>query len=303
MKSIRLPVIATFVAAATLPALAQSSYPERSIRVVYGFSAGTDVVVRLLADKLADVFGRPVIVDNVTGAAGNIAADHTAKAAPDGYTIGMLTGANIVINVSLYNKLPFDPIRDLTPIAQVYGYPNMLVVNNEMPANVGELVALAQARPRTLTFGHTGLGTTAHLSGEIFKSMARIDIQDVPYRGPPQIVTDLLSGRISMSFITPIAALSLTQEGKLRALAVTSRKRAAFAPELPTMNESGFPSFETTAWFGLFAPSGTPRHIIETLNRETVKIMALPEMQKKAWRRWLFRVRQHVGRVRGSNQG
>jgi tripartite-type tricarboxylate transporter receptor subunit TctC len=282
MKSIRLAAIATFLATATLPALAQSDYPERGIRVIYGFAAGTDVVVRLLADKLADVFGKPITVDNVTGAAGNIAADRTAKANPDGYTIGMLTGANVVINVSLYNKLSFDPTKDLVPIAQIYGYPNVLVVSNEVSAkSVGELVALARAKPGTLAFGHTGLGTTSHLSGEILKNMAGIDIQQVPYRGAPQVVTDLLSNRIAMSFTTPLAVLPLAQEGKLRALAVTSRTRTTIAPDLPTMEEAGFPDFETTVWFGLFAPSGTPKPIIEKLNRESVKIMALPDVRKR----------------------
>jgi tripartite-type tricarboxylate transporter receptor subunit TctC len=282
MKSIRFGALATFLSVATVPAFAQSDYPQRGIRIIYGFAAGTDVVVRLLADTLADAFGKPVTVDNLTGAAGNIAADRTAKANPDGYTIGMLTGANIVINVSLYNKLSFDPIKDLAPIAQIYGYPNMLVVNDDVPAKtVGELVALARAKPGTLAFGHTGLGATSHLSGEILKTMAHIDIQGVPYRGAPQIITDLLSNRIAMSFNTPIGFLPLTREGKLRALAVTSRMRAAIAPDLPTMEEAGFPGFETTVWFGLFAPSGTPKPIIEKLNRESVRVMALPDVRKR----------------------
>jgi tripartite-type tricarboxylate transporter receptor subunit TctC len=194
----------------------------------------------------------------------------------------MMTGANIVINVSLYNKLSFDPIKDLAPIAQIYGYPNLLVVNNEVAAkSVGELIALARAKPGALAFGHTGPGTTSHLSGEILKTMAGIDIQEVPYRGAPHVVTDLLSNRIAMSFITPVAVLPLVQEGKLRALAVTSRTRAAIAADLPTMEEAGFPGFETTVWFGLFAPSGTPTPIVEKLNRESVRIMASPDVRRR----------------------
>jgi tripartite-type tricarboxylate transporter receptor subunit TctC len=282
MRSIRFAVCAVLALAGTVPAGAQANYPEGSIRLIYGFSAGTDTMTRMVADKLAAALGKPVVVDNVTGAGGNIAADRTAKANPDGYTIGMLTGANITINVSLYNKLPFDPVKDLAPITQAFGYPNMLVVNNDVPAkSVAELVALARTRPGTLTFGHSGIGTTQHLSGEVFKTMAGINIQGVPYRGPPQIVTDLLSGQLTMSFNTPLAVLPLTQEGKLRALAVTSRNRVAFVAHLPTMEESGFPGFETTVWFGLFAPARTPKSIIDRLNRESVKITALPEMRKK----------------------
>jgi tripartite-type tricarboxylate transporter receptor subunit TctC len=290
-RSIHFAICAAFLTAATLPAAlaaatapawAQANYPDGTVRVIYGFSAGTDTMTRMVADKLAAALGRPVVVDNVTGAGGNIAADRTAKASSDGYTIGMLTGANITINVSLYGKLPFDPVKDLAPITQVFGYPNMLVVNNDLPAkSVAELVTLARARPGALTFGHSGTGTTQHLSGEIFKTMAGVDIQGVPYRGPPQIVTDLLSGQLTMSFNTPLAVLPLALEGKLRALAVTTRERVMFAPQLPTMAESGFPGFETTVWFGLFAPARTPQPIVERLNREVVKILGLPDVRKK----------------------
>src|SRR5262249_44950288 len=221
--------------------------------------------------------------DNVTGAGGNIAADRTAKAAPDGYTLGMLSNAAIVINVSLYNKLSFNPMKDLVPVTQVTRSPLMLVVSNDVPAkSVAELVALARARQGPMTFGHAGLGTVAHLSIEIFKSMVRIDVQDVPYRGPQQTITDLLTGRITASFVPVTAGTpALIQEGKLRALAVTSRERVALASDLPTMDESGFPGFETTIWFGLFAPSGTPKPVIDRLSRETVQILRQPEVRKK----------------------
>jgi tripartite-type tricarboxylate transporter receptor subunit TctC len=222
------------------------------------------------------------IVENVTGAAGNIAADRTAKASPDGYTIGMLGNTNVTINVSLYNRLSFDPARDLAPITQVYGYPNIVVVNNSVPVkNIKELVALALAKPGALTFGHTGPGTTQDLSGELLKFMAHIDVQQVPFRGSPQITTDLIGGQITMGFISPSVGLLLIRDGKIRALAVASLKRAPFAPELPTVDESGFSGFDVTAWFGLFAPAGTPAPIIEKLNRETAKIIALPDMQKR----------------------
>jgi tripartite-type tricarboxylate transporter receptor subunit TctC len=275
-------IAALLMLLANLPSLAQPGYPERGIRLLYGFPAGADLVARLLADKLTDAFGKPVIVENISGAAGNIAADRTAKATPDGYAVGLLTGANITINVSLYSKLPFDPVKDLMPVTLVFGYPNVLVVNNEVPAtSVAELVALARAKPGTLSFGHSGLGTTQHLAGELLKTRAGIDIQDVPYRGPPQIVADLLSGRIEMSFLSTGGTFGIMKERKVRPLAVTSRERAPFFPELPTMMEVGFPGFAMTVWFGLFAPAGTPEPIIARLHRETTRIMSDDEVRKR----------------------
>jgi tripartite-type tricarboxylate transporter receptor subunit TctC len=282
MSPVRIAVASAMLAASTLAVAAQMNYPDKNIRLLYGFPPGNDIVTRIYADKLAEALGKPVIVENVTGAAGNIAADRTAKAAPDGYTIGVLTGANITINVTLYRKLPYDPVRDLIPVSLIFGYPNILLITNDVPAkSVEELVAVARAQPGKLTFGHNGAGTTTHLSGEIFKSMARIEIQDVPYRGPSAALSDLISGRIAMTFNTPTVTLPLAREGKARALAVTSRSRAPFAPDLPTMDESGFPGFETTVWFGLFAPAGTPAPIIDKLNRETAAVMALPDVRKK----------------------
>jgi tripartite-type tricarboxylate transporter receptor subunit TctC len=282
MTSLRLAIITALACALNRPLAAQSNYPNRNIRVLYGFSAGVDIQTRLVADKLAEVLGKAVVVENVTGAAGNIAADRTAKAAPDGYTIGMLGNASIVINVSLYNKLSFEPSRDLTPIIQVYAFPNIIVVNNDVRArNVRELVELARAQPGKLTFGHTGPGSTQHLSGELLKFMARIDVQQVPFRGSPQVATDLIGGQITMGFINPSIGLSLVREGKMRALAVTSLGRAPFAPDLPTMEEAGFPGFDVTAWFGLFALAGTPKPIVDRLNHETAKIMSMPDLRTK----------------------
>jgi tripartite-type tricarboxylate transporter receptor subunit TctC len=264
-------------------AAAQSSYPEKSIRMLFGFPAGSDSVARLLADKLGAALGKPVIVENVTGAAGNIAADRTAKASPDGYTIGMLANSNVAINVSLYKRLPFDPVKDLIPVTQIYGYPNILVVNNQVAKNVKELIALARAAPGKLSYGHSGLGTTQHISGELMKARARVDIQELAYRGPPQILTDLLAGQIAMSFQTPGVTLSLIQQEKIRAIAVTSSKRVPFAPDVPTMDESGFPGFQTAAWFGLFLPAGTPAAIVETLHRETTRIVTQSDMRARIY--------------------
>jgi tripartite-type tricarboxylate transporter receptor subunit TctC len=268
--------------ATTFAALAESEYPDRTIRMLFGYAPGVDVVARLLADKLTDAFGKPVIVDNVTGAGGAIAADRVAKAVPDGYTIAVLAGGNIVVNSSLYRKLSYDPLKDLAPVTQVYAYPNVLSVNNEVPAKtVAELVVLARASPGKLTYGHSGLGTSPHLAGEVFNYMAHIDVQQVPFRGSSLIVTDLMGGRITMSFIPPVASLSLIREGKIRPVAVTSLTRAPFLPNVPTIAESGYPGYDVTGWFGLVAPPGTPVGVIDKLNRETVRIMRLPEIREK----------------------
>lgn len=275
-------VVAGLLLLRTAPATAQMSYPERTVRLLYGFPPGADVTARLLADKLADAWGRPVIVENLTGAGGNIAADRTAKAAPDGYTIGLLSSSAIVINVSLYDKLTFDPIKDLSPVTQVFTYPNILAVNNDVPVrSVAELVALARVEPGRLSFGHSGIGTTQHLAGELFKSMARINLQHIPYRGPTAVMPDLLTGRVSMCFCNTNSVLPLLREGKLRALAVTSRTRSRFAPDLPTMIELGYPDFDAVAWFGLFVPTGTLQSVIGKLHSETLRILTLPDVQTK----------------------
>jgi tripartite-type tricarboxylate transporter receptor subunit TctC len=282
MRSIRLVVIAILLASGTVPAVAQSNYPDRNIRLLFGFAPGVDTAARLLADRLGAALGKAVIVENVTGASGHIAADHVAKASPDGHTIGVMPAANIVVDGTLYKRLSYDPLKDLVPVTQIYGYTDVLVVNNDVPAkNVAELVALARAKPGRLTYGHSGIGTSLHLAGELFNAMAHVDVQQVPFRGSSLVITDVIGGRITMSFIPPIGTLSIILEGKVRALAVTSLKRAPFLPDVPTMDESGFPGFDVTTWWGMLVPAGTSAAVIEKLNRETVKIMALPDMHDK----------------------
>ena len=265
-------------------AVAQAPYPDRPIRIVVGFVAGgpADLIARTVGDKLAEAWGKPVVIENVTGSGGNVATDRVAKSAPDGYTLLLGTSGPFVIHPSLYPKLPFDPVKDFAPISQLCFTPNVLVVNNDVPARTAqELAALARAQPGKLTFASAGVGTTQHLSGELFKTMARIDIQHVPYRGIAAVMPDLLGGRVTMVFSSPTAALPLWREGKIRALAVTSIKRAAAAPGLPTMVESGFPGFDATAWFALLAPAGTPEPIVARLHREMVRILALPDVSKR----------------------
>ena len=262
---------------------AQLNYPEKPIRVVVGFPPGSspDIVARLLGQKLTEGLGKPVVVENIAGAAGNIAAERVAKAAPDGYTLGLAANAQLIINPSLY-KLPFDPVKDFAPISQVYVSPNILVVHNAVTAkNVQELLALARAQPGELTFASGGSGSSPHLAGELFKSMARIDIREVPYKGVVAAIPDVLSGRVTMMFGPILVVLPLVREGKLRALAVTSLKRSPALPELPTVDESGVRGFEVTLWGGLLAPAGTPATILRKLHLETVNALAQPDVRAK----------------------
>ncbi len=264
-------------------AAAQSNYPEKPIRIVVGFPPGgpTDIVARLFGQKFAEAWGKPVLVENVTGAAGNIAAARVAKAPPDGYTLGLLSDAQIVVNPGLY-KLPHDPVKDFVPISQVCVTSTILVVHNAVPAkNVGELVALAKARPGELTFASGGSGTSAHLPGELLKSMAGIDISHIPYKGAVLAIPDLLGGRITMMFSPVSIVLPLVRDGKLRALAVTSLRRSSAVPELPTMDESGYRGFEAAIWLGLLAPAGTPTMIVGKLHLETVKVLAQADVRAK----------------------
>jgi tripartite-type tricarboxylate transporter receptor subunit TctC len=264
-------------------AAAQTDYPTRMVRLIVGFGPGSspDIVARIIGDRLFQVWNRPVVIENVTGAAGNIAGERVARAAPDGYTLLLAANSGLAINPHLY-RMSYDPVRDLAPISQLCSYANILAVNNDLPAtNVQELVALARAQPGALTYGSAGTGTTLHLAGELLKSMAKIDIRHIPSRTATPFSLDVVAGRISMMFGPPTALLPLAREGKVKALAVTSSQRQASAPDLPTMTESGFPGFEVTAWFGLMAPAGTPPTIIEKLHGETARILALPDVRKR----------------------
>ena len=265
-------------------AIAQGNYPEKPIRMLAGFPAGgpSDIVARLAGDRLTEALGKPVVVEVMTGAGGTIASDRVAKSAPDGYTLLMATSGMIVVNPSLYPRLPFDPLKDFTPVIEICVQPNFLVVNNSVPANsVQELVALARAQPGKLSFASGGAGTSNHLAGELFKSMAKIDIQHVPYRGVSVALPDLLAGRIDLAFLVAPAALPQVREGRVRALAVSALRRSPAAPNLPTMAESGFPSFDATTWYALMAPAGTPPAIVERLHRELARSLEQPEFRKK----------------------
>lgn len=283
MRSIWHVVAALAVLTTATSSFAQSPYPNRPVRILVGFTAGTapDVSARVLAAKFSDSWGVPVTVENVTGAGSNIATERVAKSAPDGYTLLMGGNSALVISPSLYDKLPYDPVTDFAPISQIFVAANILAIHPDVPANtLQELVALAKAQPGKLTYGHAGIGTSQHLAGELFKYMAHIDIAPVAYRGSTAVVPDLLAGRLSIFFGNVVNVLPLVREGKLRAFAVTSIKRSAVAPELPTMAESGYPGFEAVPWFGLMAPAATPAAIMEKIHAETVKDLALLDVRK-----------------------
>ncbi len=280
---LRLMLSLVLIAALAPRALAQANYPDRPVRILVGFPVGgpPDIVARYLAEKFSAAFGKPFVVENMTGAGGNVAVDRAAKSAPDGHTLVMASSA-ITINVSLYEKMQYDPVRDLAPISIAVSTPSILVVNNDVPAkSVSELIALAKSQPGRLTYGHAGNGSPAHLSGELFRSIAGIDIVPVSYRGIPVLIPDLLSGRITMTLPNMSVVLPLVRDGKLRALAAISPKRAQAAPDLPTMAEAGLPDFDVPIWFGLMAPAGTPPAIIDRLQRETTLALNAGDIRKR----------------------
>ena len=262
----------------------QPAYPDKPVKIIVGFTPGVapDLAARMLAEKLSEAWGKPVLVENITGAGGNIATERTARAAPDGYTLGMVGNGSLVFSPSMYEKLSFDPVKDFAPISQIFVAANALVVPvSSKVMSIPELVALARAQPGKLSYAHAGAGTSQHLAAELFKSMAGLDIRPIAYRGTTAMLPDLLSGRVDLSFANVANALSLAREGKLRAFAVTSVRRSASAPDLPTMAESGYPGFEAVPWFGLMAPAGTPSPILEKLHRASVRALSTPEMRKK----------------------
>jgi tripartite-type tricarboxylate transporter receptor subunit TctC len=270
------------LAAVLSPAHAQTAaWPTKPVRIVVTFPTGgaPDTLARLLAEKWAPL-GQPVTVDNKPGAGGNIGADLVAKAPGDGHTLVIGTVGTHAINPSLYAKMPYHNVRDFTPISFLASTPNLLVVNNTVPAgNVKELIELA--KKQQLFFGSSGSGTSIHLSGELFNTMAGVKMQHIPYKGRAEAIPDLLGGRIQMIFDNMPSALPLVQEGKLKAIAVTSAQRSAAAPNIPTIAESGLPGFEATSWFALLGAPGIPRDVQMRINAETLKALALPDVKEK----------------------
>jgi tripartite-type tricarboxylate transporter receptor subunit TctC len=259
-------------------------YPTKPIRIIVPFPAGgiADLFGRVIGQKFNEAWGQPAVVDNRPGAGGNIGAEIVAKAPPDGYTLVTGSIGTHAVNVSLFSKLAYDPIRDFAPVSLIMEAEGLLVVHPSLPVkSVKELIALAKARPGQIAYASAGYGTAAHLSGELFKAMAKINMVHVPYKGNVPALTDLIAGQTSLLFATMPTALPHVHSGRLRALAVTSSSRSPAAPELPTIAEAALPGYAVTNWIGFFAPAGTPRDIVTKLNAEVVHVMQAPEIQKR----------------------
>jgi tripartite-type tricarboxylate transporter receptor subunit TctC len=258
------------------------TYPGRAIRILVGFTpaSATDISARMFAQKLSDAWAVPVTVENLPGGGGSIGAEHVARSPPDGYTLYWGANGALTINPSLQINPTFDPMRDLAPVARLLVMPSIFAVNVDVPAkNVAELIALAKAQPGKLTYASPGTGTPQHIAGEVLKRVAGIDIVHIPYRGAN--FTDVIAGRVTMTFQNAGSILPTVREGKLRPLAVTSLRRSPNMPEFPTMIEEGVAGFEVTSWFGLLAPAGTPPAIVAKLHQEAVRIVSHPDMREK----------------------
>ncbi len=256
-------------------------YPNRTIRIVVPFTPGgaTDIVTRIVAQKLSEQLARQVVGDNRGGAGGIVGVEVVAKAAPDGYTLVMGTSGTHAINVSLYPKLSYDPLKDFAPITRVSLLPSMIVLHPSVPArNVRELIALAKKNPGQLTYASSG--SVQYLTGALFTSMAQVDMVHVPYKGGGQALPAQLSGEVALSFSTVVSSLPHVTSGKLRGLAVTSAKRTPAAPDFATVAESGLPGYEAVSWYGVLAPVGTPREIVTRLNAEIVRALKSPEVRQ-----------------------
>jgi tripartite-type tricarboxylate transporter receptor subunit TctC len=273
------------IAALSFASLVQAqAWPSKPIKYIVPFAAGgtTDILGRMVSAKLAEAFGQPVVVENRPGAAGALGAELVAKSPPDGYTLGGGTISSHAINVSLYSKLPYDPIKDFTPITMLATLPNMLVIHPSIPANnVQELIAFLKANPNKHSFGSAGNGTSQHMSGELFKSMTGVQMQHIPYKGSGPMIPDLLGGVISMSFENLTTAYPPAKQGKLKALAVTSAKRSFLAPDVPTLAEAGLAGYDISSWQAMFAPAGLPKDIHERIYAETAKALKAPDVAKR----------------------
>jgi tripartite-type tricarboxylate transporter receptor subunit TctC len=266
-----------------LTVLAQA-YPAKPIKVVVPFPVGgiADIYSRIVAARLTETWGQPVVVDNRTGAGGNIGADLVAKSAPDGYTIGIGSIGTHAVNVTLFARMPYDAVNDFAPIVHLLEAEGLLVVHPSVPAkSVTELISYARANPGKLTFASAGMGTASHLAGELFKSMARVEMAHIPYKGNVPAISDLLAGQTSLIFATMPTVLPHVKAGKLRPLATIGAERSAAAPELPTVAEAALPGFAVTNWVGFFAPAGTPPEIVQRWNAETLRIMQAPGIQSR----------------------
>lgn len=282
-RKIRVVFAAVALSLAAPLALSQT-YPSKPVRLIVGFAPGgvSDVPARIVAAKLGEVWGTPVVVENRTGAGGSIAADVAAKAPADGYTLLLCTAGLLAINPSIYRKLPYDPVKDFAAISMIGSTPNVLLVHpSAQTTTASAFIAYAKANPGKVSIGSAGVGTSQHLTMELFKSMTATDIVHVPYKGGASALTDLLGGQVPAIVSGLTTALTMIKAGKVRALGVTSAKRSPQLPELPTIAESGVPGFEVTAWTGLCAPAALPKPLIAKLNADMVKVLSMPDTQRR----------------------
>jgi tripartite-type tricarboxylate transporter receptor subunit TctC len=266
-------------AAFSAPVIAADTYPTRPIKIIVPWPAGgvADFLARIAADGLSQKLGQPVIVDNRAGAGTNIGSEFVAKASPDGYTL-LLASSNNAVNMTLYGKMPYDTVKDFSPISLLAIVPNILVVSPKLPVHsVKELIDLAKANPNKVTYASAGNGSPAHLAAEEFKRLAHVEMLNVPYKGAAPAVTDLIGGHVDVMFTNIPASLGSIKAGQLRAIAIGSKTRSSVLPELPTIAESGVPNYEAVAWYGLAAPAGTPKEIIEKLQGVLVQTMKSPD--------------------------
>ncbi|MBL8524669.1 MAG: tripartite tricarboxylate transporter substrate binding protein [Betaproteobacteria bacterium] len=266
------------------PAFAQDKWPSKPIKYIVPFPPGgtTDILARLISAKLATALGQPVLVENKAGAGGNIGSDFVAKSAPDGYTILGGTISSHAINASMYKTMPYDPIKDFQPITLIGTNANVLIVDPKSPYKTAqELIAAAKAKPGSISFASAGAGTSQHLSGELFKAMAGIDMVHVPYKGSAPAIQDVMGGQVPMMFDTTVVAAPHVKSGNVRALAVTSSKRVKGMETIPPLAEAGVPGYQLVSWQGIFAPAGTPKDIVTRLNAELVKIIAMPDVRER----------------------
>ena len=282
----RIPTSLLFLAAAltAAPAALAQTYPTKTVRMIVAFPPGgtTDILARATAQKLTEAFGQQVVIDNRPGAGGNIGTELVARSPADGYTLLASPGSTLTSNPAVYAKVPFDTVRDFAPVTIIAEVPNVLIVHPSLPVKtVKELIALAKTRPGQLAYASTGAGQSTHLSAELFKQMARVDMIHVPYKGSAPALTDMVAGQVTVMFDNMPSCLPFVKAGRLKAIAVTSTKRSPTTPELPTVAEAALPGFDVTVWFSVLAPANTPRDIVARLNAEIVKALKAPDMRER----------------------
>lgn len=283
LKSIGAAVLATTVAMVPATPVIAQTYPAKPIRIIVPFApgGGTDITARVVGQRLTEAWGQPVVIDNRPGAGTMIGTEIAARSAADGYTL-IIASASHALNPSLYRKVNYDPVRDFSPVTLAIAFPFVIAVHPSIPArSVKELIALARSRPGKLTYASSGTGSTNHLAGELFKSMAGADIVHVPYKGGGPALNDAIGGQVSMIFGTVLETLPQVKAGKLRGLAVTAGKRAPLAPDLPTVAEDGLPGYDVTGWYAFLAPAGTPHDVLVKLNQEMTRILRSPATKER----------------------